>query len=83
MKCGPSGFKVVEELSDVMISFIADGEVGGEKIQIIFYPFSHKIYLGVTLTRHGKNVIGEGGGLLTNWTKALAMRMGSKCQNPF
>ena len=48
---------MVEELSDVVISFVGDSEADGGKIQIAIYPFSHEIYLRVTLTGHGKSVI--------------------------
>lgn len=50
---------MVEELPDLEVSFVGNSEVDEEKIQIVFYPFSHEIYFGTTLTGRGTSATGR------------------------
>ena len=47
-----------EELAELTVDFVGDGEADGEKVRIVLYPFSHEIHLGVTLLGRGTSVIG-------------------------
>ena len=43
---------------ELAVSFVGDGEAGGEKVRIVLYPFSDGIHLGMTLTGRCTSVSG-------------------------
>ena len=58
MQCEPSGFKVVDELNEFVVSFAGKSEADGEEFQPPFYPIIPEIFFGTTLLGRGTAVIG-------------------------
>ena len=56
-ECSQSGLKVEPTANLFSVSFVPDDETG-QKINIVFFPDDHEIYLGTTLIGRGTSVFG-------------------------